>query len=356
MQGKKTALRITASILIFVLLFTLLQKLVVPKYASASREGNLIGEYYDETREHDVLFLGDCEIYGNFSPVELWRSCGLTSYLRASAEQLIWQSYYLLEEMLTRETPKAVVLNCLALRHNEPDSEAYNRMTLDGMRLSPSKLRAVRASMTEDESFLSYLFPLLRFHSRWSELEKEDLTYLFSREKVSFEGYMLRCDVQPETRLPSVRPLPDYRFGENAMNYLDKITALCREKGICLILIKAPVDYPYWYDEWDSQVGEYADENGLRYVNLLREDTGIDMQTDSYDGGLHLNVKGAEKATRFLGRIILEEIGPADHSQDAELTEIWQKKADAYDAEIALQEAELAAYGCLPHLGQKGNN
>ncbi len=69
--------------------------------------------------------------------------------ISAAAQQLIWQSYYLLEETLRYETPKAVVFNVLSMKYNEPQNEAYNRMTLDGMKWSDSKAASIRASMTE---------------------------------------------------------------------------------------------------------------------------------------------------------------------------------------------------------------
>ena len=53
---------------------------------------------------------------------------------------MAWQSYYLLEETLKYEKPDVVVFNVLALKYNEPQSEAYNRLTLDGMKLSKLKL------------------------------------------------------------------------------------------------------------------------------------------------------------------------------------------------------------------------
>ncbi len=333
----------------FILVFAVLQQLLMPKYHSASREGNLIAEYYQETREHDVLFIGDCEVYGNFSPAVLWEEYGLTSYIRGSAEQLIWQSYYLLEEMLEKEAPKAVIFNVLSMKHNEADSEAYNRMTLDGMKLSRHKIASVKASMTGDESFISYLFPLLRFHSRWNELAEEDFRYLFKRPSVSFNGYMPRVDVKPMGAMPAKRPLPDYRFGENAMYYLEKMAALCEEKGTELILIKAPVVYPYWYDEWDAQIREFADAHSIAYYNLLdlTDEAGIDFSADTYDGGLHLNVSGAEKATRFLGSLITGHITVPDHESDTELKEIWSEKLRAYHAEIARQQQELADTGSI---------
>ena len=49
-----------------------LQALLMPKYMSETPEGALIGEYYRETSGHDVLFIGDCEVYETYSPVTLW--------------------------------------------------------------------------------------------------------------------------------------------------------------------------------------------------------------------------------------------------------------------------------------------
>ena len=157
------------------LLLALLQALVQPKYMSVSPEGALIAEYYREQNpQHDVLFIGDCEVYESFTPPTLWEEYGITSYIRGSAQQLAWHSYYLLEDTLCYETPKVVVYNVLALKYGEPQDEAYNRLNLDGMKWSTSKVNAIRASMTEGESFASYVFPLLRFHSRWKEIGAED--------------------------------------------------------------------------------------------------------------------------------------------------------------------------------------
>ena len=70
----------------------LLNALFMPKYMSEIPEGALIAEYYNETADHDVVFIGDCEVYENFSPDTLWQEYGITSYIRGSAQQLIWQS------------------------------------------------------------------------------------------------------------------------------------------------------------------------------------------------------------------------------------------------------------------------
>ena len=104
----------------------LLQRLLMPKYAADVVEGALIAEYYEEEKDHDVIFIGDCEVYENFSPAVLWQDYGINSYIRGSAQQLIWQSYYLLEDTLRYEKPQVVIFNVLAMQYNEPQREAYN--------------------------------------------------------------------------------------------------------------------------------------------------------------------------------------------------------------------------------------
>ncbi|NMB43968.1 MAG: SGNH/GDSL hydrolase family protein, partial [Clostridiales bacterium] len=215
-----------AAVLVFVLIFFFLQRLLMPKYMSEIFEGNLVEEYYKSNKDHDVIFLGDCEVFSNISPATLWEEEGISSYIRGSAQQLIWQSYYLLEETLKYEKPDVVVFNVLAMKYNEPQNEAYNRMTIDGMKWSKSKIGAIKASMTEDEHFIEYVFPILRYHSRWSELKGEDFKYMFNKEPLSHNGYLMRADIKPVTMIPKGRILPDYNFGENSYYYLDKITKL----------------------------------------------------------------------------------------------------------------------------------
>ena len=157
MKKKFLVFFLVASVLSVTLLF-LAQALLMPKYMESSQEGALIAEYYDNKGNNDVIFVGDCEVYENFSPITLYEEYGITSYIRGSAQQMIWQSYYLMEETLKYEKPKAFIFNVLSMKYDTPEStgdssqrEAYNRMTLDGMRWSASKWNSVMASLTEQE-------------------------------------------------------------------------------------------------------------------------------------------------------------------------------------------------------------
>ena len=295
----RRGLKIILSALIVLGSLFLLQRLLVPKYVDGVVEGAFVAEYYREVKDHDVIFVGDCEVYENFSPAVLWEEYGINSYIRGSAEQYIWQSYYLLEDTLRYETPKAVVFNIQSLQFGESQREAYNRMSLE---------------------------------------------YMFKTEPVSFNGYYMRVDVRAAENVPEGKPLADYGFGENAWKYLDMMVELCEEKGIELILIKAPSLYPYWYPQWEKQVEAYAAEKDLPYINFLdiQEKTGIDYTTDTYDGGLHMNLSGAEKLSRYMGRYLRDEAGIPDRRGEAELAGRWAEKLAAYEAE---KRAQYEYYG-----------
>lgn len=340
---KKIALLLSALVIAGLILFCL-QALLVPKYmVGKHKEGALISEYYDNAGNNDVIFIGDCEVYENFSPITMWEKYGITSYIRGSAQQLIWQSYYLMEETLKYETPKVMVFNVLSMKYDTPKDtgdqsqrEAYNRMTLDGMRWSKSKWDSILASMTEEEkekeAMFSYFFPLLRYHDRWSQLTAEDFKYWFTRDTVSDNGYLMQVGVKPLGSEHVERPLANYDFGEDSWYYLEKMTQLCKENGVQLVLIKAPALSPVWWPQWDDQVEEYAKENDLLYINMLeyQEEIGIDWSKDTYDTGLHLNVYGAEKAADWFGKVLQEQCGVPDRRDDSALSALWAEKCETY--------------------------
>jgi hypothetical protein len=310
-------------------------------------EGALISEYYLEPKLHDIIFIGDCEVYGNISPVTLWENHGISSYTRGGPQQLVWQSYYLLKDTLRYEKPSVVVFSVLAMQYNEPQREGYNRLNIDGMRLSKHKIAAAKASALEGESILSYVFPLFRYHDRWQDLKADDFRYFWRRDRVSINGYMMRADIKPVGIIPEGRRLHDYGFGEKCLRYLDMITELCRDNDIRLVLIKSPGVYPHWYTQWDMQMVSFAKDNDLIYINLLElsDEIGIDFNTDTYNAGLHLNVYGAEKLADYLGGVLKDFV--PDRRQEPEYTAIWSEKVNTYNKLKRTQENEIKEMGSV---------
>lgn len=427
-RGKKIAVGVI-SVVVVVVLFFALQRLVVPKYAGDTPlEGNFTSEYYEETTNHDVIMVGDCEVYENFDPMVLWKEYGITSYIRGNAQQLAWQSYYMLEDTLKHEKPKVVIYNVQSLTHGEPQREEYNRMCLDGMKWSKTKVDAIKASMCKGENFLDYVFPILRYHSRITELTGNDVKYYLEPRKITHNGYYMRIDTLPASESdvadPSwllgteeekqaaesganeiddpwaeidengegqedaadteegddiddpwaevegaeeadtedgsgiVEPGTDTaqsssdgekKFGSYPMKYLDRMRKLCEKEGIQLLLVKAPSLAPQWYDAQNQQVVDYAEKYELPYINFyeLLEETGIDYETDTYDGGLHMNYSGATKLSRYLGKYLTSQkaMDVKDYRKDSKLSKVYEKKLQFQEEMKEAQQKELDKYG-----------
>lgn len=385
----KKAITALLSIGVFLLIFLLLQRLVTPKYADDVLEGTFTAEYYEETTPHDVILVGDCEVYENVDPIYLWEHYGITSYIRGNAQQLTWQSYYMLEDTLYHETPKVVIYNVQALTHGTPQREEYNRMTMDGMKWSKTKWEGIKASMCEDENMIDYIIPMFRYHQRITQLTESDFKYFRENPRHTHNGYYMRIDVLPVSQsdvadidwlmgdeeeeaveediiedpwaaIPEADEQLDTartptaassqageEFGDYPMEYLDKMRKLCEENNIQLILMKAPSAAPQWYSTDEEQVVEYADKYGLPYINFytLIDQLEIDYETDTYDGGLHMNLSGADKISEYLGSVLTEEYGIKDHRQDEEIAEVYKEKVKRYYEEIDTQQEQLEQYG-----------
>lgn len=331
---------------VFVLLSALLlgtgQALLVPHDKAVNPEAFLLSDYFDadHTSTDEVIFLGDCEVYEAFSPVILWQEQGISARVCGTPQQLMWHSYAVLEEVFARSAPKVVVLGVYGLVYSEPQSEAYNRMVFDHLPASSAKWQVLGDAMTEDESRASYLFPLLRYHDRWSELSWRDVTTLFvAQPPVSVRGYLMQTGVAAGDVPNHEGALPpsEAAFGPMALEYFDRIVSLCRDNDAALVLIKAPTDswrYP-WHDEYEVQVVSLAEQYGLPYYNFLDEIEmiGLDFATDTYDRGLHLNVYGAEKLTSYFGKMLEQAYDLTDGRQNEALVDAWNEDIARYEAQ-----------------------
>lgn len=304
---------------IFSFVFYTLNRLVSPKYVDDLIEGSMIASYYESKKDHDVIFIGDCEVYASFSPMVMYEQTGLKSFVRGSSQQLIWQSYYILKETLKYEKPKVIVLNVNSLRYDRETSgkvnEAYNRLMIDQMKWSKEKINLINVSMDKEESFISYVFPIIRYHSRINELTSEDFKYLFKKETKTFNGFIVNNDIVPLDNLPTIRDLNNYDFSKENLEYLDKILELCKENNIELALVKVPSLYPYWYNEYDEFFVEYAKENHINYYNLY-DKVDIDYSVDTYDGGLHLNLSGATKLSKYFSEVLVKDYNIKTNKND----------------------------------------
>jgi hypothetical protein len=113
------------------------------------------------------------------------------------------------------------------------------------------------------------------------------------------------------------------------MRFLNKTVKLCKENNIKLIFVEIPSDGTVTKGDM-KEIKAYASDNGIPFYNMndYNDQTGFSWQTDSCDGGYHLNVSGASKMTEWLGNKLTsykltDHRGDSDYSQwDDALSEV----------------------------------
>ena len=117
--------------------------------------------------------------------------------------------------------------------------------------------------------------------------------------------------------------------------WTDRITRLCKEKNISLLLVGVTSPKNWDYSRHNT-VNDYAVKNNIPYLdlNLYTQDIKLDWNRDSRDGGDHLNTCGAEKLSRYLGSYLAAHYPLTDHRSDESYSE-WNRELEQYQNNIS---------------------
>ena len=336
----KQAKNIFRSILFCILLVISLlgiNQLLMPKYTLRNSLWPTTATYrsfYKMKKDTvDVLFLGSSTAVNAFIPQEIYNEYGIRSYNLGSEQQSLFLSYYWLKEALRTQSPSVVVLDTRFIYNVHPDypintSEGLTRKCLDPMHWSSVKMEAVHeiCRLDPEQSELSYYLTNLRFHSRWTDIDISDFD--MSDLDAPLKGYGPIIVLGKDTYKPYVPQNTGawMEYPERMMEYLQKITDLCKAEGIDLMLVSLPGNE---MDEAADNVHTaFARENGIRYYNLCSKAyfEEIDAEPPGEDIVGHANVQGAVKISRFIGRLLRNVY----HVQAAE-DEQYESTREFYD-------------------------
>lgn len=308
---------------ILVVLIHFTNRLLIPKYYFTNMwpTTSVFGGLYQMERDSiDVLFLGSSVAEAQFIPQILYNDYGIRSYNLACEQQNLVTSYYWLKEALRFQKPKAVIVDTYMLfpiNNYEPlnSEESCTRKAMDSMRWSSVKWDAVHDICYYDpkQSLMSYYFPNIRYHTRWSSLSEEDFTFIKMENHYELKGYAPLAG-----RLNNFDFLPfsasDSKEREEMVplmrEYLDRIVELCDENDMTLILVKTPTareDIAKY-----NTLNDYAAEKNVVFWDFNEEtyynDCGFDFAQDMNDD-VHANIWGAEKLSHYMAAILYNDYG-----------------------------------------------
>lgn len=317
-------------LLVFALLFFAANPLFIPQEELRREKAAF---YQQPANTLDVVYIGSSSMVRAVSPMEIWYHYGIPSYSLATTLQAPVVTLAFLEDMFKTQQPQVVVFGFewLFQDYDYAGREAYLRFALDPMPNSWTKLKTAAAIVRNDpsQSFLSYLFPMLRYHTRWSELD----TYSLPDDTQSVQmGYLglgqSRCWPMPQSHMASTGVEPS--FSEESLYYYRQAIALCQARGVEVLLVKFP--RLLWSAEEAQAQQAFADEMGIPLLDFNQpeywEALSLDHTRDFYDTG-HLSASAASRLSRFLGTYLQEHYDLTDKRSQGEYA-AWNEAAPEY--------------------------
>ncbi|MBR3594022.1 MAG: hypothetical protein IKL44_05025 [Clostridia bacterium] len=278
-----------------------------------------------------VLGFGSSHMYCTLNPISLYSETGIRSYVLATQQQPLEATYYYIKESFKTQKPDVVLLEAFMLTGSDsPATEGVAHDAVDPFPSGIGKLEMINAMNTEDDKE-NYYINFLKYHTRWKELGKHDFSFKYKSATDPFRGYVfLKSTVPAKVTAVDYSVVESTPIAEQKEEWLLKIMNLAEDEGARFVLLISP--YEASVDDFGKYkyLHEFADKNGILVIDLNKNfaDTGISPSTDFYDTG-HLNVYGAEKASRYIGAVIAEKCGitPKDVSD----TYLWEEDLKYYN-------------------------
>lgn len=284
---RKTIVRGALFLLIFAVLFTGFTFLLIPKNSSAQagmHDDWAKGFLAEPENTIDALVLGDSELYSCIVPLKIWEEQGIPSYTCGTSDQKPYQTETYLRRVFQAQSPKLVILETNVFYRDYSTTDIIPHI-------------------------FEELFPLIRYHDRWKPLGKADFTDPIAYTHIQRDkGYMFLEEIEPAddsgymAYSEDIDPIP-----KKSLRHIRNMVSFCRERGVEVLFLSSPSTANWDYLRHNA-VWQLAQELDVPYIdtNLMRQEIPIDWQTDTRDGGDHLNHTGAEKLSIWLGEYLAQ--------------------------------------------------
>ncbi len=294
------------------------------RFVDAERTNTVMEQFYDlENDSAECIFFGSSVTQRDYITPEAYHEFGIPAYSMASGTQPFWLTRYLMQEVLKTQSPKLFVIELKGTcKSVDWTGDVHIRRIVDNMKPSLNKLRAIMAIRRYfpedingiDSTGLSYLFPIIKYHSQWSPNQRmkefEDLDY--------YTGY------SPVTKWTfNVKRFKKYKYNEHSLQIdgamegvLNDLLDYCDTLKDTKVIFVMP---PYQASEDGMGKMNYSKQiveaRGYECLNLLpeekRQEIGLSGRTCYYDKE-HLNYYGAQIYTKYFFAYLKEHYGLED--------------------------------------------
>ena len=346
--------------MVAVLMICGLNTLLKPKWLEnrwQSSKTNL--SFYEiEKDSTEVMFYGPSTLAASVNPYQLYEDFGISSYnLGVMSQPMMGTFFWFKNSLNTQHNIKVAFVEINSIAKTEEKDEAKARKSYDYMSEGKTKLQYAYeyAKTHEDADLMEYVFPLAKYHDRWSELSYDDFDFAlgnndsYTRGFCTLTTYFKNMDtydpaVEAEGGYDGFKIKSDKKKSANKfyLKYLKRIVKLAEENNIKLVFFKTP-DASWSYKRYNLAKG-LADKYGVPYIDFnlksLREKIGFDYSEDACDS-VHSNLYGSRKVTKYIGEYLKKHYQLTDYRQTNDaIHKEFEDGLDEYKQNIS--DAELA--------------
>ena len=304
--------------------------LKVNEIRSSTGRNQVVQEFNAEYKDSiDVLLAGDSTSLNSFVPAKLWKDEKITSYALGYGYAYPSEIYFDIKKIFERQKPKILLLEVSFMvgELEVIDNNLYCQDTVNGL-----------VDYFNDELLgnINYIFPVMKYKSSFKDKTLGDMFTIKPKALNNiYKGYSIKKNVlAPSEKL---KPEKNTDLINNGEIYTRKIKNLCEKNNCKMILIFAP-QIACWTEVKHNIILNLSEKLGVEFVdynvNTDKLIKNFSWNTDTADGGTHLNYSGATKVTNAIKNLILNDDSFCKSSFDQKIIKKWNKDSEDFFREM----------------------
>ena len=303
-----------------------------------------MGFYAEPKNSLDAVIIGSSSVFPYYITPKLYGENGVVLYPVSTNLQRPVAQKYLAEEVWKRQKPALLILEMRMYTGKDTDmtsNMAYTRGVTDNLRYSGNRIRAIRemvsdevaAQTTEtDVNRLHYYFDIFKYHENVRSLrllsQWRSFRYAVPDPLKGYEGSsdVGPCTLEDHSDVKGTLPVP-----EEQEQVLRELLARLKEKGQETLFVVSPYAITKEQAMQYNYLQELVEEAGFSFLNMNRyyDEIGLVGEDDFSDYGVHTNVVGSEKVTRWFANYLEENYALPDRRGETAYAS-WQSAYDTW--------------------------
>ena len=276
----------------------------------------------------DVVYVGASNVYSFWQAPLAWDRYGLASHSYSNWSMPPASIRYIIQECRKTQPNALYVVNINNFRDEESTLLKHCHWTTDDMPLSWDKIKLVQALCDQNgysfDEAVELLFPLIGFHSTWSDLQSEDFApqyadvggaatnpnHFVTRDSAStFSTYM-----EMKASLDDYGPFDEKTFSSNT---IDDLIGYCKSEDVSILFVLQPQAITDPIELHHMQLlCDIVEKAGMDFIDLSDPATmNLNPNTDFWNPR-HTNAHGSIKYTDYLANYIMQHYTIEDRRGD----------------------------------------